>query len=443
VVALPPGGGRGGAGGAGGGGGGGEGEGDLGEEAGQAGHVPDHHPGLLGLGLAGGGPGAPLLEEGEPAVLVDRELVDQLLLPGEPQLVAEVGPGLRQLEVDEDARVLKVLPGVAPLAAHHAGRQGRPAAVRRHVADAEDVGEVVLREDVAGRHVLDRDDGAGLLPDQPHVHLGEGLHPAPHPGRLVPPLLARPGGAGDLQVSLHRSLPSLVTLGSQLFVFLLELLVLGLELVQLPLHGLDLGRDVLGLGLHLLVDSELHHLGDLLTRSQDLRLYLGQLLVLLVEQLPDELEGDPVVPHQLLDVLDDLDHHGDGVVGHLAEVDLDVPALAARLLARVLQQLVEVHLDQGHLLLDGLHDGGGGGGVDGELPVEGLVHLLVLLQLLPQVLGVLLVAQGLVHHTLDLIQETHCETHCVTVYFLGALGALTVLYFTGLFLNNVVRLCFG
>ena len=430
VVALPPGGGHGGAGGAGGGGGGGEGEGDPGEEAGEALHVLHHHPGLLGPGLAGGGPGAPLLQEADPAVLVDRELVDELLLPGEPQLVAEVGPGLGQLEADEHARVLEVLAVVAPLAAHHAGRQRRPAAVGRHVADAEDVGVVVLREDMAGQHVLHGDDGACLLPDQPHVHLSEALHLAPLPGRGVPPRLARPGGAGDLQVSLHRPLPSLVDLGSQLLVLLLELFVLGLELVQLFLYGLDLGRDVLGLGVHLLIHREVHHIGDLLTRIQDLRLHLGQLLVLLVEQLPDELQGDPVVPHQHLDVLDYLDHHGEGVVGDLAEINLDIPALAAGLLARVIQQLVEVHLHRGHLLHDVLHNGGGGGGVDGELPVVGLVPLLALLQLLPQVLGVLIEAQRLVHHTLDFLQETHF----VTSYSWGLL-VLYLLYFRRLFLK--------
>ena len=182
VGAPHPGGGR--AGGGGGAGGGGEGEGDLGEHPLEGGHVLHHLPGLLGLGPLGA-PRALLPPDGHPAVLVDGELRDELLLlPEEPQLVVDLGLSFGELEADVDAVVGEVLAAGAgrPLAGQHAGRQGLPAAPRAQVGHSQDVGVVVLGDPVAVHHVGHLDLGARGLLDQPEVHLGEGLPLAPLDG---------------------------------------------------------------------------------------------------------------------------------------------------------------------------------------------------------------------------------------------------------------------
>ena len=78
-------------------GGGCEGEGDTLEHPLQVVHILHHHPGLLSLGPLGG-PGALLLEDGHPPVLVDGELGQEVALPGQPDLVEKVGPGLGELD---------------------------------------------------------------------------------------------------------------------------------------------------------------------------------------------------------------------------------------------------------------------------------------------------------------------------------------------------------
>ena len=379
-------------------GGGGEGEGGVGEHLLEGGQGLDLLPGLLGPGLALGGAGVPGPPDGDLGVLVDGELGEEPLLPGQPDLVEHLGLGLGDLE----GQVHPVLPEVLVLAAvelagDHAGGQGRPPAALGHVAHPDDVaaglGELVAGDDVGGGV----DVGAGVALDAPAAHLCQGLHAA-----LALLGLGGQVGSIDLDVPLHAALPRLVRLLRHLAGHLLEVEVLLLHLLQLLLQLSHLLLELLSRLLHLVLDAAVQVLGHLLSRVFNLHLHLLQLGLLLDKQLLEEVQGDAVLLHQGLQAPGDLGH--DAHPG----VSLVRPGfgLAGRHLLLLLP-LLEVGVEEGELLLEGVDGGeeGGGGGDLAEAPVEASVTLkLPLLQLLPQG-SIFLEFDSILHKPLDKVNN--------------------------------------
>ena len=196
--------------------GGAEGEGDGGEQLGQVLHGPHHHPGAGLVPLALLAPRRrPVLDDGDPAVLVDREPPEVAGLPGLPHLVEDVVPGGGELEVEVDLVLGEVgVLHVLPLVGDHAGHQGLPAGVRGMVDHPDNVGVLLPRQGVEGHHGGGRQVGARLGLEHPGHALRLGLH--------IPIVLhARPQdfrGTRHFDVALHTSLPRLIHLLLQFLV---------------------------------------------------------------------------------------------------------------------------------------------------------------------------------------------------------------------------------
>ena len=355
-------------------GGGGEGEGGAGEHLLEGGQGLDLLPDLLGPGLARGGVGVLGPPDGDLAILVDGELGEEALLPGQPHLVEQLGLALGELEGDVHPVLTEVL--VLPadqLAADHAGGEGLPPAALGHVAHPHDVG-AGLGELVAGDDVGAGDDGgAGVALEAPAAHLGQSL-PAPV---LVFLFEVR---SMDLKVALHASLPRLLRLLHGLVGHLPQVQVLLLHLLQLLLLLGELHLELLGFLLHLGGDGVVQVFSDLLSRVLDLHLDLLELGVLLDEELLEEVQGDAVLLQEDLEAPGDL---GDDANLRAMVTPL---GLGLRHLLLVLP-LPEVDVEGGELLLEGVEDveEGGGGGDLPKASVEVPVSIkLLLLQLLPQ-----------------------------------------------------------
>ena len=393
----------------------GDGEGDVGEEGLQVLHAPDHLPVLLGPG-----PGlvrGPLLDllppQGDPPVLVDRELGEVAGLPGQPDLVEEGGPGLGELEGEAGAALLEVVPGAAAveLPGEHPGGEVLPAAARPPVAHRQQPGVRLVRQAVAGRHIARLDVGAAGLLGEAAAHVGNALRHTIGGGL---------GGARgmDYDIALHAPLPGFVVVEYQLAVLLLEPVVLLLHLHQLLLQVVHFLGELCHGSLHLGLDGILQVGGHLGPRVEDLLLYLLQLGSLGQDDLLEDVDGDALVPDLLLQALVGL---GQELQLLLADVPVGSPELVGGLHLGLVH-LAEADLQVVEVLLYLTDDGGGVGDLLEVLEEVLLAVLRGALQLLEQGGLLLLVVEGLLQDELDGVEGGgHGD---------GELGACLFCYFT-------------
>ena len=157
-----------------------------------------------------------LLQDRDPAVLVDGELPQVAGLPGLPDLVEQVVPGGGQLVVEVDLVLREVVVSpvllldgaveVVPPVGHHARCQCLPAGARGVVYHPDDVGVPLAGEGVEGHHGGGGDVGARLKLEHP----GDGLGLAFHPSALRPGWSEHLRWTGQLYIPLHSSLSGLV-----------------------------------------------------------------------------------------------------------------------------------------------------------------------------------------------------------------------------------------